>query len=57
MSAERQAARTPVGVEPRNGLLSEADLDERTRSVLATPRTANHHEAHRDPVAIDPAVR
>ncbi|MFC5139969.1 nitrile hydratase accessory protein [Actinomycetospora rhizophila] len=40
-----------------NGLLSEADLDERTRSVLATPRNADHHEAHREPVAIDPAVR
>ena len=38
-----------------NGVLSEAALDERTRTVLATPRTANHHEAHRDPVAIDPA--
>lgn len=40
-----------------NGLLSEANLDERTRSVLATPRNANHHEAHREPVAIDPALR
>jgi nitrile hydratase accessory protein len=40
-----------------SGLLSEADLDDRTRTVLATPRNANHHEAHREPVAIDPAVR
>jgi nitrile hydratase accessory protein len=40
-----------------NGLLSEANLDERTRSVLATPRNANHHEAHREPVAIDPPLR
>jgi nitrile hydratase accessory protein len=40
-----------------NGLLSEANLDERTRSVLATPRNANHHQAHREPVAIDPAIR
>lgn len=40
-----------------NGLLSEAHLDERTKAVLATPRTANHHEAHREPVAIDPAIR
>ena len=39
-----------------SGLLSEADLDERTRAVLATPRNANHHEAHREPVAIDPAT-
>ena len=40
-----------------NGLLSDAVLDDRTRAVLATPRTANHHEAHREPVAVDPAVR
>ena len=40
-----------------SGLLSEATLDDRTREVLATPRTANHHEAHREPIAIDPAVR
>ena len=40
-----------------SGLLSEADLDDRTRAVLATPKTANHHEAHREPVAIDPATR
>ena len=38
-----------------SGALSEAALDERTKAVLATPRTANHHEAHREPVAIDPA--
>lgn len=38
-----------------NGALSEAALDEKTRAVLTTPRNANHHEAHREPVAIDPA--
>ncbi|QJY44757.1 nitrile hydratase accessory protein [Pseudonocardia broussonetiae] len=38
-----------------NGKLSEAVLDDQTRSVLATPRNANHHEAHREPVAVDPA--
>jgi len=38
-----------------NGALSDAMLDERTRAVLATPKTANHHEAHREPVAVDPA--
>jgi nitrile hydratase accessory protein len=38
-----------------NGALSDAMLDERTRTVLATPRNANHHEAHREPVAVDPA--
>lgn len=36
--------------------LSEADLDDRTKAVLATPRNANHHEAHREPIAIDSAV-
>jgi nitrile hydratase accessory protein len=40
-----------------SGVLSEAVLDERTRSVLAVPRNANHHEAHREPVAVSPAVR
>ncbi|MDN5930079.1 MAG: nitrile hydratase accessory protein [Pseudonocardia sp.] len=38
-----------------NGALSDAALDEQTRAVLATPRNANHHEAHREPVAVDPA--
>jgi nitrile hydratase accessory protein len=38
-----------------NGLLSHAALDERTRAVLATPRTANHHAARPTPVAVDPA--
>lgn len=40
-----------------NGALSDAALDDRTRAVLATPKTANHHEAHREPVAVDPARR
>ncbi len=39
-----------------NGALSEAVLDDRTKAVLATPRATNHHEAHRVPVAIDPAL-
>ena len=38
-----------------NGVLSDAALDDRARTVLATPRAANHHEAHREPVAVDPA--
>ena len=38
-----------------NGALSDAQLDDQTRAVLATPRNANHHEAHREPVAVDPA--
>lgn len=39
-----------------NGVLSDAALDERTREVLAIPRNANHHEAHREPVAVSPAT-
>lgn len=39
-----------------SGALSDSvALDERTRAVLDTPRNANHHEAHREPVAISPA--
>ena len=38
-----------------NGLLSDAALDDRTQAALAVPKTANHHEAHREPVAVDPA--
>jgi len=38
-----------------NGALSDAVLDDRMRAVLATPRNAGHHEAHREPVAVDPA--
>jgi hypothetical protein len=29
-------------------------LDDRTKVALATPKAANHHEAHREPVAVDP---
>lgn len=39
------------------GALSTGQLDDRTRQVLATPRDANHHHAHREPVAIDPGRR
>jgi nitrile hydratase accessory protein len=37
-----------------SGAFSSGLLDERTRQVLATPRDANHHHAHREPVAVDP---
>jgi nitrile hydratase accessory protein len=40
-----------------NGALADAALDERTKAALAAPKTANHHEAHREPVAIDPGRR
>lgn len=39
-----------------NGVLSDAAVGERTREVLAIPRDANHHEAHREPVAVSPAT-
>ena len=39
-----------------NGVLSGASLDDRTRAVLAVPSNANHHEAHREPVAVSPAI-
>ncbi len=38
-----------------NGALSDAALDEKTKAMLAIPKAANHHEAHKDPVAVDPA--
>lgn len=38
-----------------NGLLSDAVLDEATRTVLANP--PHHQKPHREPVAVDPAVR
>jgi nitrile hydratase accessory protein len=37
------------------GLLDVADVEERTRVVLTTPRDAGHHRAHREPVAVDAA--
>ncbi|MEU7813401.1 nitrile hydratase accessory protein [Pseudonocardia sp. NPDC049154] len=41
-----------------SGALSDSlALDERTRQVLTTPRNANHHHAHREPVAVSPATR
>lgn len=39
----------------KNGALSEAKLDDLTNTILTFPKDANHHEAHREPVAIDPA--
>lgn len=39
----------------KNGALSPSTLDDRTTTILAIPKDANHHEAHREPVAIDPA--
>lgn len=38
------------------GLLADPlALDERTRETLATPPNNNHHQAHREPVAVSPA--
>jgi len=38
-----------------SGALSNAVLDDRTKAALAVPKSANHHQAHREPVAVDPA--
>jgi nitrile hydratase accessory protein len=40
-----------------NGLLSDADLDDRTKTVLATPPDRHNQHAHWEPIAIDPARR
>jgi nitrile hydratase accessory protein len=37
------------------GLLEPAALDERTRTVLTTPRDMHHQRAKREPVAVDAA--
>lgn len=37
------------------GQLSQADLEVHTENVLALPPNRNHHEAHTEPIAIDPA--
>lgn len=39
----------------RRGLLAETELDKQTQDVLAQPPNRNHHEAHTEPIAIDPA--
>jgi nitrile hydratase accessory protein len=36
------------------GVVSAAELDERTRVVLSTPREADHQHAHPEPIAVDP---
>lgn len=37
------------------GLLSTDELGRQTRDVLAVPANRNHHEAHTEPIAVDPA--
>lgn len=37
------------------GVLDPAELDERTRAVLTTPRDMHHQRAKREPVAVDTA--
>ena len=37
------------------GVLAESLLDDRARTVLATPRDASHQRARPEPVAVDPA--
>ncbi len=38
-----------------SGLLDDAALEVRTQGVLAVPANRNHHEAHLEPIAVDPA--
>jgi nitrile hydratase accessory protein len=35
------------------GVLSDTELDDRTRAELGKPREANHHHARREPVTVD----
>jgi nitrile hydratase accessory protein len=37
------------------GVLTGTEIDGRAAAVAATPRDANHHQARREPVAVDPA--
>ena len=37
------------------GVLSGTELEGQAANILATPRTKDHHEARREPVAVDPA--
>jgi nitrile hydratase accessory protein len=37
------------------GVVASDEVEDRTRTVLNTPRDAGHHRAHREPVAVDPA--
>lgn len=38
-----------------HGLPGADELENRTAAVLAQPASTNHHEAHPEPIAIDPA--
>ncbi|MBF4998059.1 nitrile hydratase accessory protein [Nocardia sp. BSTN01] len=39
-----------------SGAVESDMLESRTAEVLATPANRNHHEAHLEPIAVDPAV-
>lgn len=43
------------GVLANAGLLSRTELEEQTQTVLAMPPNRNHHQAHTEPIAVDPA--
>ncbi|VVJ17466.1 nitrile hydratase b-subunit() [Amycolatopsis camponoti] len=42
-------------VMAKAGVLDAAALDVQTEEVLALPANRNHHEAHTEPIAVDPA--
>lgn len=37
-------------------VMATSDLDQRVVQVMAEPPNRNHHEAHTEPIAIDPAI-
>ena len=39
----------------RTATLTPAQVDQRTHTVLTTPRDASHQRARREPIAVDPA--
>lgn len=44
-------------VMANEGMLASTELDQKTQRVLAEPPNRNHHEAHTEPIAVDPARR
>lgn len=43
-------------VMSQHGVMATSDLDQRVVQVMAEPPNRNHHEAHTEPIAIDPAT-
>ena len=43
-------------VMSQHGVMATSDLDQRVVRVMAEPPNRNHHEAHTEPIAIDPGI-